>query len=221
MQTDPWPTDPSAGRHLMYRIAAFVGLILLVVIAGAVYLWNGTVLAPSAETGAASTRPTMTQFTLTERSGETFHSQDLQGRVWVGSFFFTKCASNCRMLNMHISTLMREFGPRGVRFISISCDPENDTLDALSHYADMFNADERQWLFLRGEMEYVQKIGSDMMGVGVDRQTHFDQLIVFAANGERQGIYRTNVPSELARVSKVLDRLLTESPAEENAETNE
>ena len=184
----------------MYRIVALFGLIVLLMVGWTFTFWDGPGSASSVDEGAASTGPPMTKFTLTERSGESFQSQDVLGRVWVGSFFFTKCASNCRRLNMHMSKLMREFGPRGVQFISISCDPENDTLDVLSHYADMFNADERQWLFLRGEMEYVQKIGSDMMGVGVDRQTHFDQLIVFDAKGERQGIYRTNVPSELARV---------------------
>ena len=205
----------------MVRIVVLSSLMFLMVVAGVVYFWNGTVSPPNADTGAVLTLPAMTEFTLTERSGESFRSQDLQGRVWVGSFFFTKCASNCRLLNMHISTLMREFGPRGVQFVSISCDPENDMLDALSHYADMFNADKRQWLFLRGEMDYVRKIGSDMMGVGVDRQTHFDQLIVFNAKGERQGIYRTDVPSELTRVRKVLDRLLTESPVKEIAETKE
>ena len=58
-----------------------------------------------------------------------------------------------------------------------------------------------------------------MMGVAVDRQTHFDQFILFDAAGERLGIYRSNVPSELARMKKVLDRLLAESLADEVAQT--
>ena len=205
----------------MYRIAALVGILVLIVVGGVVFFWNGAISAPRLDGTAPSTLPKMTRFTLTERSGESFDSQNLLGRVWVGSFFFTKCASNCRALNMHMSKLMREYGPRGVQFISISCDPENDTLEALSHYADMFNADEQQWLFLRGEMDYVRRIGSDMMGVAVDRQTHFDQFIVFDAQGERVGIYRSNVPSEMERVRKVLDRLLTKSPPQEAVQTEE
>jgi len=203
----------------MYRITALTGLILLLFVGWAFYHWNSSRSAPSADTVDSSARPLMAEFTLTERSGETFQSRDLQGRVWVGSFFFTECASNCRLLNMHMSGLMREYGPQGVQFVSISCDPENDTLEVLSHYADMFNADKRQWLFLRGELEYVQKIGRDMMGVAVDKQTHFDQFILFNAAGERLGIYRSNVPSELARMKKVLDRLLAESLADEVAQT--
>src|SRR5207253_10978293 len=34
-------------------------------------------------------------FTLTERSGRTVTAEDLRGKVWVVSFFFTSCTAGC------------------------------------------------------------------------------------------------------------------------------
>ena len=46
-----------------------------------------------------SDEPILTQFTLTERSGKPFGTDDLDGHVHVVSFFFASCPSSCRQQN--------------------------------------------------------------------------------------------------------------------------
>jgi cytochrome oxidase Cu insertion factor (SCO1/SenC/PrrC family) len=153
--------------------------------------------------------PPLTEFELTERSGQLFRSRDLQGQVWVGSFFFTSCGSNCRMLNMKVAQLQREFGSRGVRFVSISCDPQVDTPRVMSQYAEMFNADPHQWLFLTGDLDYAKRIGQDMLRVSVDRRSHVDQLVVIDAKGTSRGAFLALQDDQFQRLRALLEELVS------------
>ncbi len=163
--------------------------------------------------------PPLTEFELTERSGKTFRSEELKGQIWVGSFFFTSCGSNCRLLNMKVAELQREFGSQGVRFVSISCDPIVDTPQVMAQYADMFNADANQWLFLTGNIHYAQRIGQDMLHVSVSRRSHFDQLIVMDADGKSRGAFLALQEDQFQRLKALLEELLVESQPEEEADT--
>ena len=51
----------------------------------------------------------LTSFTLTERSGEQVSDDDLEGRPYVVSFFFSTCPSICVMQNQKIQQLQTEF----------------------------------------------------------------------------------------------------------------
>lgn len=158
--------------------------------------------------------PPLTEFTLTDSGGSQFRSENLDGRVWVASFFFTRCASNCRALNMKISELQREYGPRGVQMVSISCDPEYDTPPVLTSYAEMFNAQPDQWEFLTGDFKYIQRVGHDIFDVSVGEKMHDDQLLVVDRRGEIRGKFHVRQPEQYERMTRLLDKLLAETGGE-------
>ena len=45
---------------------------------------------------ADSDQQWLQDFTLTRRTNEPFHSEQLQGQVWIASFFFASCPTVCR-----------------------------------------------------------------------------------------------------------------------------
>lgn len=93
-------------------------------------------------------------FTLTERSGEPFHSQTMLGKVWVANFFFVDCIGICLEMNKQTAKIHREFASSGeVQFVSISTE-EKDTPEKLREYATQLGADNR-WHFLTGKKEQV------------------------------------------------------------------
>lgn len=67
------------------------------------------------------------------------------------SFIFTSCGSICPTLTATLAQAGRQLlgGEPGLRRISISIDPENDTPERLEAYARRFEA-EPDWLFLTG-----------------------------------------------------------------------
>lgn len=146
-------------------------------------------------------------FRLTASSGQPFDSRQLDGQVWVASFFFTTCASTCRAQNDAISHLAREFGSQGVQFVCISCDPETDTPERLKDYARLYDADPEQWSFLTGDLATIRRIGAERFGVPVDLRAHVDRLIVVDQAGEVRGKFDWQDAAETARLRELLVRL--------------
>lgn len=163
----------------------------------------------------------LTEYTLYQQGGQEFRSADLAGTPHVVNFFFASCPSYCRMQTMEVQKLAAEFGPRGIVFLSITCDPDNDTPAALQRYASMFNAKPDQWKFLTGDMLLLQRIGGEMYQLTVDRQTHTEHLVVVDKWGKVRGRFRWQQhPEELAELKALLPKLLaeTEPPPEPAAE---
>ncbi|TWT53169.1 hypothetical protein Pla22_07970 [Rubripirellula amarantea] len=136
----------------------------------------------------------LSRFELTERSGKLIKSEDLKGEPYIVSFFFSLCPSICVQQNQKIKELQDEFQGQGIKFVAISVDPENDTPERLQEYAARFGADEQQWLFLTGELNYIRRIGGEIFRQPVNKQFHTERFALVDADGEIEGFY--NWPEE-------------------------
>jgi len=153
----------------------------------------------------------MTDYILTERSGRKFDSQELSGKVHVVNFFFTTCPSVCRMQSGKVAELAEEFGPQGVVFVSITCDPDRDTPAVLQQYANMFEADPDQWLFLTShDLTYLRRVGGEVYQLAVDTQTHSEHLVVLDKWGKIRGRFHWDKPTQLHELRQALAALLVE-----------
>ncbi|MEZ6090797.1 MAG: SCO family protein [Pirellulaceae bacterium] len=151
----------------------------------------------------------LSEFELTERSGKTVSSQDLLGQPYVVSFFFTTCPSTCPMQNEKLKILQEEFYGEGVRFLSVSCDPEVDTPEVLSEYAKRFEADENQWLFLTGDLNYIRRVGAEVFRLPVNRRFHTDRFVLVDGQGEIAAIYEWPEPEQFDRLKQDIRKLLS------------
>ncbi len=131
----------------------------------------------------------LTKWVLTERSGKQVGTEDLAGQPFVAGFFFSTCPGVCPRQNAKVKELQDEFTGQAVRFLSISCDPEVDTPDVLVDYANDFDADPEQWLFLTGEMKYIKRIGVEYFRLPVRRKFHANKFALFDKDGEPVGMY--------------------------------
>jgi protein SCO1/2 len=77
------------------------------------------------------------------------------------TFIFTMCTSTCPVLTPMMSfvqdQLGRDFGEKIV-FMSITVDPERDTLPVLKDYARAFGANPVGWFFLTGEAHAIRDV---------------------------------------------------------------
>lgn len=156
----------------------------------------------------------LTRFTLDERGGQPIDSEAFLGKVWVASFFFTTCPGSCVRLNQAVKSLHDDDSFGDVRFVSISCDPDTDTLELLGEYADRFGADPQRWLFCRGHLDYVQRVGRDMMQLSVNRQTHSDRAVVIDRAGNVRARFVVTDPNQLLRMKQLLATCLQEPAVE-------
>ncbi len=149
-------------------------------------------------------------FTLTERSGRSFNTESLRGQVWVASFFFTSCPGACLKLNNSISAMQSDLLADGATLVSITVDPERDTLPELVKYADHYHADADRWLFLTGTMSDIQRAAEQGFQVSVARVTHSDRLIVVDRHGVVRGTYRGTDDNQVSLLKRKVRELSEE-----------
>ena len=202
-------------------------LALLLLFCGGTVIWVAWKYGRRVESGSGlplnstgtglNQEPILKEFTLTNRTGKPLYSRELNGQVRVASFFFSVCPSVCPQQNRKIAELVQEFGPQGVKFLSLTCDPDTDTPAVLAEYARKFEAPEKEWYFLTGEADYLRRVGAEVYQVPVDKQVHSEKLILQDRWGNIRGRYHWDNAADVAELKRKLSQLLAETspPPEE------
>lgn len=91
-------------------------------------------------------------FEFTTESNETFSLDDLDGTYWIADFVFTNCTTVCLPMTSNMSYLQDLINEEGldVQLVSFSVDPDYDTPEVLTDYAEEYDADLDNWTFLTG-----------------------------------------------------------------------
>jgi cytochrome oxidase Cu insertion factor (SCO1/SenC/PrrC family) len=218
--------------------AVLAWLGVLFVVAGGTLLWLGykytrpdfavRASVPEIDRGyqlkpLSANEPYLTEFTLTERSGKKVGTADLVGKVSVTNFFFTTCPAECKRQQAVFDTVQREYGPQGVQFVSITCDPQIDTPSRFNWYVNDQRYDIARngeaWWFLTGDLLYIRRIAFEYYGVPLDRFTHTEKFEVRDKWGNPRGSFSWKDEIGLVDLKRKLDELLveTEPPAEVKA----
>lgn len=95
---------------------------------------------------------------LTNQLGDRIALNDsLKGKILVVNFFFTSCTTICPQLMKNMQLLNKAFvkNDSSVRFISISVDPETDSVPRLRQYADRLNPNHDKWFFMTGNKQAI------------------------------------------------------------------
>jgi protein SCO1 len=102
---------------------------------------------------------TVPEFSLVERSGRAVTLGNLRGTIWVADFIYTTCTDTCPLQTAEMGKLQEEWKDKpGLKLVSFSVDPEKDTAEVLSRYADRYHADGQRWLFLTGAKEEITRL---------------------------------------------------------------
>ncbi|MFN6131035.1 MAG: SCO family protein [Planctomycetota bacterium] len=159
---------------------------------------------------AVANEPNWTRtFSLTERSGRMVKSDELLGEPYVVCFFFSTCPGTCKRQSSEMRLLQSKFKDRPIKLVSISVDPEVDTPEVLTEYANAFNADKDRWLFLTGSLDDIIKVGTEMFFLpGVERRGHPDRFCLVDAKGDLVGSYLWVEPEQRELLSAHIEELL-------------
>jgi protein SCO1/2 len=138
----------------------------------------------------------------------------MKGKVWVVSFFFSTCPGSCKRLNANIKYLSSLDELADVTWLSITVDPQTDTLPVLAAYAENMNADPQRWIFARADFDYVRRIAHDMLKVGgVSLKSHNDYAVIIDKRGEIAGMFNASSTNESKRGVDIIKQCLAEDDA--------
>lgn len=213
------PDDPceapsrAAGSALPYALC----LVILLVMAYGGWKWYQVFQFESTRgeaIPAGLVGPPLKEFELTERSGKPFRSADMRGRVWVASYFFTTCPGQCRRVNASLQVMSHMPELKDITFVSITCDPDNDHLEELRKYADLYQADPNRWLFCRADLNYTERVARGM-GIALSLKGHQDRGIVIDKTGKIRKIFDATSEIECNQAKDLLLKCLAEkAPAD-------
>ncbi len=155
-------------------------------------------------------------FRLLERSGKTLSLADLTGKVWIADFIFTRCPGPCPRMTSKMASLQRDLQSEdSLRLVSISVDPEFDTLEVLAKYSARYQAEEGRWFFLTGDKTVIHHLAkSGFLVGGVDDVTlHTTRFVLIDREGRVRGYYSSSDEDELQKLRNDARALLRETEA--------
>jgi protein SCO1/2 len=156
----------------------------------------------------------LTDFELTERSGDIFSTNDMLGKINVVYFFFTSCQGPCPIMAGNMSVLYTEFeGNDKVQFLSISVDPATDSLPVLREYAQRQGVNDDRWLFVRGEKEKIMHISEKLFMLAADAlpMMHSIKFVLVDEKGQIRGYYTGTESASISTLKIHIDKLLKKS----------
>lgn len=154
----------------------------------------------------------LSDFELTERSGKRISSKSFRGQPYVVGFFYATCPSICVRQNEKFKLLQDKFKSQPIRLVEITCDPEVDRPEVLAEYANRFNADPEQWLFFTGDMDYIERVGSEMFSIGIMRRGHPEKFALVDAQGKVYGLYTWSDAAQWQALQRDMSKLIAELP---------
>lgn len=174
------------------------------------------------------------EFELTDQFGGTVALGDLEGKIWVADFIFTRCQGVCPMLTKHMLSVQTalsqtpEWDEDLVRIVSFTVDPEHDTPDVLLEYATNHQTDPARWLFLTGERGYMWNLLEQGFKLPVAEDptnqampiTHTSKFVLVDEHGAVRGYYDSMSTQDRLQLLEDIRQLVTTQRIPEQTEQN-
>lgn len=162
---------------------------------------------------------------LYNQLGKEVSFDDLGGKILVVDFFFTHCGLICPQLTKNMKGLQDALKLRDVRrrvdtsfvhFISISIDPERDSVPVLKAYGDKYGVNPDVWWLLTGDKRDIYDFSMNEMKLGLQDTTvtedfiHSNRFVLLDKQRVVRGYYNGLDTAALSTLAEDLTLLMLE-----------
>jgi len=164
---------------------------------------------------------------LVNQLGDSVSLYDIQNRVIVADFFFTRCPFVCPKMTANMARLQQSFSHNNkngrkiidssiVRFLSFSIDPARDSVAALKKYADKFKVDHDNWWMLTGNKKTIYDFALNELKLGVVDEgadtsfLHSEKFVLLDKDYVVRGYYNGLDTTSLSTLAKDIGLLMLE-----------
>lgn len=157
-------------------------------------------------------------FEFTNQLGQKVSWDDMRGKVVVFDFFFTHCPTICPGLTKSMKrfqdgiTNSKRVGdktPDFLHLVSVSIDPERDSVQRLKMWADRFQINPDRWWLLTGPKKEIYDYAINEMklttidGKGIDSDfLHTDYFVLVDTSRHVRGFYHGLDSASVAQLSE-------------------
>lgn len=130
-------------------------------------------------------------------------NKDLKGRILVLDFFYTDCPTVCPKLTRNMALLQHAFRKTAlaqndtiVQLVSVSVQPERDSVQRLRAYAERFGVNHDHWYFMTGDKKQIYNYIRNELGLsagegdgGADDFIHTQSFVLLDKDRYIRGVY--------------------------------
>lgn len=162
------------------------------------------------DTANSNTPRVGTYLNFTDHNGKPFSFKDFgDSCIVLVNIFFATCPEVCPEMNSQLQSVAEKINANPketrIRFVSITIDPEHDSIPVLNEYAKRYKADRYHRLFVRcdNKQDLYKWIKTDLLLANDQLDSNFihsDQVVLLDKKRYVRGIFET-------RAEKLLDKL--------------
>lgn len=156
---------------------------------------------------------------FTNQLGKKVNIDSLHGKILVINFFFTRCPVICPGMAKAMKRLQNSFinsNDSIVQFISVSIDPEHDSVPQLRKFANRYTSNHENWWFVTGDKKEIYNfalndIKASIADVNVDTAfIHTENFFLLDKNHVVRGWYNGLDTIKQARLVRDIPLLMLE-----------
>ena len=169
---------------------------------------------------------TVPRFRFMNQDQTAFGSKDLDGKVWIATFIFTRCQGTCPRQTAEFAALQTQLADHpaadDIHLVSFSVDPEYDSPPVLKAYADKWGADPARWTFLTGKRDALWRLSKNAFKLPVNDAkdnpnmviAHSQQFILVDRAQRIRGYYNGLNELSLRKLKDDLELALQDPPGQ-------
>jgi protein SCO1/2 len=155
-------------------------------------------------------------FALVDQNGRVTSRDDVRGKVYVASFFYTSCEQLCPKLRSQLSRVVDEFArDDSVIVLSHTIAPESDSVSVLRRYAKENHLDAKKWRLLTGSHAEIERLARDAYfvelrdsgGKTAGKLLHTETFVLVDAQGRIRGLYDGSLAYDVSQLIKDIHTL--------------
>ncbi len=142
-------------------------------------------------------------FSLVDQDGNAFSAKELEGKVSILNFFFTRCHGPCPVLMKKMADLQDALiAVKDVRHLSITSDPDNDKPEQLKPYGENIGATAGRWFLLGGVKADIIALAKEAfkLPAGEDPDMHSTRFVLIDKKGQIRGYYDSKDQAALKKL---------------------
>jgi len=163
-------------------------------------------------------------FSFKDQEGKDFTEANIEGKIYVANFFYTKCRGICPKMTTNMSLLQEAFkNDTMILLLSHSVTPELDSITVLKNYAILNKVDSKKWHLLTGDKNEIYALAKQQYFAGDSvgfYQTgneflHTENFILVDQKRRIRGVYNGTLAIEIDRIKEDIQTLMLEAVSNE------
>jgi protein SCO1/2 len=152
---------------------------------------------------------TIPAFSFTNQDGKNITEKDVEDKIYVTDFIFTRCGSICPIMTTNMTTLQEKYkNDEDILLLSHSVTPAMDSVSVLKRYAEAKGIISGKWHLLTGDEDQIyamakkQYFAGDTIGYYQtgNEFLHTENFILVDKHRRIRGVYNGTLALEMERL---------------------